>query len=258
MEKNTHRVNTIAKFTIIENILPKKTKACHAIHFTYPLEVDIIFHIFSVIIGKILSESEFCIHCTSPSFRKEGIRSAHSIYQGTHNWVSDDWSFSNQDINDCNNSVHRLKKNGTNIINHAKTNKVAMIYVINIQTHLLLVILCQKIIHHSKAKEMMKAAITIYMYDNDMYIIYHNITITNHINQNFNISLVVLEDWADTSSGLSIRKWYAGFSSFGCGKRFQYLSFISSFRHWKTWEIFRFFSSKFCFNFFNIRIIGKM
>jgi hypothetical protein len=194
MEKNTHRVNTMAKFTIIENMLPKNIKACHAIHFTYQLEVDIIFHIFSVIIDKTLSESEFCIHCTNPSLRKEGIRSAHSIYQGTHNCMRDDWSFNNQDINDCNNSVHRLKKNGTSIINHAKTNRVAMIYVINIQTHLLFVILCQKMTHPSKAKEMIKAAITIYMYDNDMYIIYHNITIRSHINQNFNMSFVVLED----------------------------------------------------------------
>ena len=46
---------------MIENILLKKTKACHAIHFTYPLEVDIIPHILSVIIVKTLSEFEFCI-----------------------------------------------------------------------------------------------------------------------------------------------------------------------------------------------------
>ena len=49
----------IAESTMIENILLKKTKACHAIHFTYPLEVDIMLHIFSVIAVNILSESEF-------------------------------------------------------------------------------------------------------------------------------------------------------------------------------------------------------
>ena len=92
------------------------------------------------------------------------------------------------------------------MINHAKTNKVAIIYVISIHIHLLFVILCQNIMHHSSAKDMINAAITIYMYDNDMYIMYHNITVNNHINQNFSMSFVVLEDCADISSGLSIRK----------------------------------------------------
>ena len=62
MEKNTHKVSIIAESTMIENILLKKARACHAIYFTYPLEVDIIPHILSVIIVRILSESEFCIH----------------------------------------------------------------------------------------------------------------------------------------------------------------------------------------------------
>ena len=72
--------------------------------------------------------------------------------------------------------------------------RAAMIYVINIQIHLLFVILCQKTIHHSSASEIMNAAITIYIYDNEMYIIYHKITVANHINQNFNINLVVFVD----------------------------------------------------------------
>ena len=48
-----------SKSTMIEKIFPKKIRACHAIHFTYPLEVDIMLHIFSVIAVNILSESEF-------------------------------------------------------------------------------------------------------------------------------------------------------------------------------------------------------
>ena len=81
-------------------------------------------------------------------------------------------------------------------MNHARTNIVAMMYVINIQNHLLFVSLCQKTIHHSSASEIMKAAITIYMYDSDIYIMYHRITVANQINQNFNISLVVFVDCA--------------------------------------------------------------
>jgi len=76
------------------------------------------------------------------------------------------------------------------------TKNVVIKYVINIQIHLLLVILCQNIIHHSKAREIMKAAITIYMYDNDMYSIYHKVTIHSHISQNLRISLVdLLDSW---------------------------------------------------------------
>ena len=243
---------------MIENILLKKTKACHAIHFTYPLEVDIIPHILSVIIVKTLSEFEFCIRWINSSFKKEGIRFAHSMYQGTHNWASDDCSFSSQDINDCNNSVHRLKKKGTSMINHAKTNRVAITYVINIQTHLLFVILCQNMMHHSRAKDMINAAITIYIYDNEMYIMYHNMTVANHINQNFSMSFVVLEDWADISSGLSVRKSYAGFSNFGLGKCFLYSSFIFSFRHWNVCANCCFFCSRFCFSSFSIEMFGKM
>ena len=74
---------------MIENILPKKIRACHAIHFTYPLEVDIILHMFSVTTVKTLSESEFCIRWISSSFKKDGSQFAHSIYQGTHSCESE-------------------------------------------------------------------------------------------------------------------------------------------------------------------------
>ena len=59
MEKNTHNVRTIAISAIIEKIFQKKMKACHAILFTYPLEVDIMLHMLSVTTVKILSELEF-------------------------------------------------------------------------------------------------------------------------------------------------------------------------------------------------------
>jgi hypothetical protein len=109
---------------MIENIFQKNIMACHAIDFTYPLDVDIILQIFSVITFRILSEFEFCIHWINSSFKKVGIQFVSSMYHGTHNWVSEDWSFSNHDINDCNNSVHRLKKNGISIINPDSTKKV--------------------------------------------------------------------------------------------------------------------------------------
>jgi hypothetical protein len=48
--------------------------------------------------------------------------------------------------------------------------------------------------HHSSASEITKAAITIYMYDNDMYIMYHKITVASQINQNFIINFVVFDD----------------------------------------------------------------
>lgn len=62
MEKNTHNVSTIAISAIMENIFQKKTNACHAIVFTYQLEVDMILHILSVITVKMLSVFEFCNH----------------------------------------------------------------------------------------------------------------------------------------------------------------------------------------------------
>ena len=80
-----HNVNIMAKSTIIENIFQKKIKTCQAILLTYPLEVDIIFHIFSVIVVNILSESEFWISWIKFSLTNTGIRSASSIYHGTHN-----------------------------------------------------------------------------------------------------------------------------------------------------------------------------
>lgn len=112
------------KSTIMEKIFPKNIRACHAIDFTYPLDVDIMLQIFSVITVKILSEFEFCIHWISSSFKKVGSHLAVSMYHGTHNCDNEDWSFSNHDINDCNSSVHRLKKKGINIINPDNTKKV--------------------------------------------------------------------------------------------------------------------------------------
>ncbi len=49
----------MAKSTIMEKIFQKNIRACHAILFTYPLEVDMMLHILSVIAVKILSEFEF-------------------------------------------------------------------------------------------------------------------------------------------------------------------------------------------------------
>jgi hypothetical protein len=66
--------------------------------------------------------------------------------------------------------------------------------VINIQIHLLFVILCRKMMHHSRASEIMNAAITIYIYDNEIYIMYHKITVASQINQNFIINFVVFDD----------------------------------------------------------------
>lgn len=156
-----HNVRTIANSTIIENIFQKNIKACDAIVLTYSLEVDIILHILSVIAVNMLSELEFWAHCINSSFRNQGIQFDSSMYPGTHNWASDDCNFSSHDIRDCNNSVHRLKKKGIRIINPARIKNVAIMYVINIPNPLFFVILCQKIIHHSSANEIMKAAITI-------------------------------------------------------------------------------------------------
>ena len=86
------------------------------------------------------------------------------------------------------------------MINPAKTKNVAIRYVINIQIHLLFVILCQKTMHHSSASEIMNAAITIYIYESEIYIIYHKATVANHISQNFIINLVDLLDSTVTST----------------------------------------------------------
>ena len=99
-------------------------------------------------------------------------------------------------MKDCSNSVHRLKKNGIRITKPASTKKVAIRYVISIHNPLLFVILCRKTINHSRASEIMKAAMTIYMYDSEIYIIYHRMTIASHISQNFKINFVVFVDSA--------------------------------------------------------------
>ena len=46
----------------------------------------------------------------------------------------------------------------------------------------------------SSYTEIMNAAMTIYMYDREIYIIYHRATVASHTNQNFTISLVDLFD----------------------------------------------------------------
>ena len=66
-------------------------------------------------------------------------------------------------IQGCNNDLENIRQNNINIMNPDSTKNVVMRYVINIHTHLFFVSLCQNMIHHSKAKEIMKAAITIYM-----------------------------------------------------------------------------------------------
>ena len=83
------------------------------------------------------------------------------MYQGIQSWPNAACNFNNPHINDCNNSVHQLKKNGINIMNPDNTKNVVKRYVINIQNHLLFVILCQKTIHHSNASEIMNAPNTI-------------------------------------------------------------------------------------------------
>ena len=130
--------------------------------------------------------------------------------------------------------------------------------MIKIQIHLLLVSLCRKIMHHSSAKEIMNAAITIYIYDSEIYIIYHNMTIASPISQNFNINLVVFVDCIVISSWFFSNKWSVGFSNFGVGKRFLYSSFKFSFHHWKVCAKFCFFFSRFCFSSFSIEMIEKM
>ena len=77
-------MSTIAKSTIMEKMFPKNIKACHAIVFIYPLDVDIILQILSEMTVSILSEFEFCIRCISSVFKKLGIRLVFSMYQGTH------------------------------------------------------------------------------------------------------------------------------------------------------------------------------
>lgn len=74
------------------------------------------------------------------------------------------------------------------------TKMVAIIYVIKIQIHLLFVSLCQNMTTHSNASEMMNAAITIYKYDNDVYIMYQSTTTHNHNSRNLSIFFVVITD----------------------------------------------------------------
>ena len=151
----------MAKSAIRTKIFQKILNACHAIVFRYPLEVDIILQMLSRIITIKLSVLEFWSRSTTCSFINHGNRFICSMNQFIHNWLIDDSIPSNQVINDCNSSFHRLKKKGTKIINQDSINITAMIYVINIHNHLLFVSLCRNTIHHSNAKEIMNPAITI-------------------------------------------------------------------------------------------------
>ena len=135
-----------------------------------------------------------------------------------HNWLIEDSIPNNRVINDWSSSFHRLKKKGTRIINQDSINIKAIRYVIRIHSHLLLVSLCQKRIHHSNAKEIINPAITMYMYDNDIYIIYPSTTIASQMSQNFNICFVVFTDCETAAAWSFSMKWSVGFSIWGAGK----------------------------------------
>ena len=96
----------------------------------------------------------------SSSLRNHGIRLTFSMYHGIHCWASVVCKLNNPVVRVCNNSVHQLKKKGIRIINPDNTKRVVSKYVIKIQIPLLFVSLCQKIMHHSKAREMINHAIT--------------------------------------------------------------------------------------------------
>ena len=151
----------IAKSAIHTKIFQNMLRACEAIILRYPLDVDIILHILSRTITTRLSVLEFWIHSITCSFINHGNRLNCSTYHVIHNWLIDDSIQSNRVINDWSNSFHRLKKNGTRIINQDNINITAIRYVIRIQSHLLFVSLCRKMIHHSNAKEIINPAITI-------------------------------------------------------------------------------------------------
>lgn len=191
-----------------------------------------IHQILSRKVIKISSVSEFINRCVNSSFRNHGNQLIWSIYQGTHNSIIDDSKRNNRDINVCNNSVHRLKKNGIRIMNHDKMKNVAMIYVIKIQIHLFFVSLCQNITTHSNAREIINAAITIYKYDKEMYIIYPITTTHNHTNRNLIIFFVVIDDSIYFESSFS-NKWVVGISIFGVGKRFSFFTWNLVFRDLK-------------------------
>ena len=156
-----HKVSIIAKSAIRTKIFQNILRACQAITFRYPLDVDIILQILSRTTNTILSVLEFWSHSITCSFINQGNRPICSINQVNHSWLIDDSIPSNRVINDWSSSLHRLKKNGTNTMNQDNINITAMRYVINIHNPLLFVSLCQNIIHHSNAKEMMNPAITI-------------------------------------------------------------------------------------------------
>jgi len=74
-------------------------------------------------------------------------------------------------------------------------------------------------IDHSRANEMINPAITMYIYDNDMYIIYHSTTTASQISRNLSICFVVFTDWETANSWFSSIKWLVDLSNWGRGKR---------------------------------------
>ena len=152
---------TIAKSAIHTKIFQNILNACHAITLRYPLDVDIILQILSRTISTILSVFEFWSRSITCSFINHGSRFICSMNPVNHNWLIEDSIPNNQVISDWSSSFHRLKKNGTRIMNQDSINIKAIRYVIKIHNPLLFVSLCQKTTHHSKAREMINPAITI-------------------------------------------------------------------------------------------------
>lgn len=228
IEKNTHNVNTIAESAIRLNMFQKIFNACHAMTLTYSLDVLRIFQILSRKTSNKSSVLEFWNRWIISSLKNPGIRLIWLMYHGNHNSVIEDSIRSNRDIKDWSNSVHRLKKNGIKIMNPDNTNIVAIIYVIKIHSHLLFVSLCQNMTTHSNASEMMNAAITIYKYDNDVYIMYQSTTTHNHNSRNLSIFFVVITDSIVLLLSSS-SKWSVEISIEGVGKRFSFFEWKLNF-----------------------------
>ena len=209
----------IAKSAIRTKIFQNILNACPAITLRYPLDVDIILQILSRITFTRLSVLEFWTRSITCSFINHGNRLIWSINHVNHSWLIEDSIHSNRVINDWSSSFHRLKKNGTRIMNQDSINIRAIRYVIRIHNHLLFVSLCQNTMHHSKAREIINPAITMYIYDNDIYIMYHNTTIASQISQNLSICFVIFIDWETAASWSFSIKWSVDLSIVGAGKR---------------------------------------
>lgn len=85
MEKNTHNVIIIAKSAIRTKIFQNILRACEAIIFRYPLDVDIILPILSRIITTTLSVLEFWSRSIICSFINHGNRLICSMNPFSHN-----------------------------------------------------------------------------------------------------------------------------------------------------------------------------